>query len=114
MEFDLKKHLIEIKELTESAVITTNKCNIEELQNILKKRKSLIDEISRNEYSKKELQIIYNELKIHEYEEKLVDAINEQKQKLTENIKSVNSSRKASSKYLNIYEKKSVIFNKEV
>lgn len=114
METNLREKLVEIKKLTESATAKIAEQNYDEVENIMDKRKSIIDELSTRDFSKQELNNIYIELKINECQDKLIEQINANKHDLTETIRNSNKAKKASKNYMSTNQKKSIIFNKEV
>lgn len=114
MEFNLSENLHKFKELTESAIINISSENYAEVEKIMEARKNTIDEINNSDYSKQELRTIYKELGISECEDKLIEVINKNKSEILEAIKRLNQSKRVNNNYMNVYQKKSLIFNKEV
>lgn len=108
---NLRENLESYRDITYKLIDKTKSNN--NLDDLLKKRQEIINNIGLLKFNKEDFQDIINSLGIFPLEEELQKAINEEKLNIRNKINSINKTREARIKYENTQFKPS-FFNKKI
>ncbi|UZW16006.1 flagellar protein FliT [Clostridium pasteurianum] len=110
----LKQYLEDYKNITIELINNLYCDKLDDIDDFMQKRQSILEEIGQLNFSKKEFNLIANEIELPEIEKRLKDVMTEKKEKLKIEIEKISLSKNANNSYNKNLYGKSQVFSKKI
>jgi hypothetical protein len=96
---ELKDLLLQFKNYTINLIYDVGKDNFDSLESLFNKRQEILDSISKSEHTVEDFVLIYDELELKLYQDKLEQLITSKHSFIKEKLKSISKTIKVNSEY---------------